>query len=71
MIIISLSVLFLEADVICAAALLKKYISLVCYHISEVLQLALREATRSQKHFAAVFKIISADICGMISFVST
>jgi len=57
--------LFSESDLICAATILKKYISLVCYHVSEVLQVASHTAARSQKHFVLVARIISDGVCGM------
>jgi hypothetical protein len=55
---------FPEADILCAAKLLKKYVSLVSYHVSEVLQLSTRIAARSNKHFALVSRIIADDISG-------
>lgn len=58
---------FPEADVLCAAKLLKKYVSLVCYHVSEVLQLSTRIAARCLKHFVLVARIIADDISGRSS----
>jgi hypothetical protein len=63
---IVVTLVFPEPDVLCAAKLLKKYVSLVCYHVSEVLQLATRTAARCHKHFALVAKIVAEDISGKI-----
>jgi E3 ubiquitin-protein ligase HERC2 len=47
-------------------SLLKKYCSLLCSHVSDVLPLATNLASYSSKHFAAVARIIKHDISGVL-----
>lgn len=47
-----------------AANLLRKYCSLLCSHVTDILPVAASMAAISTKHFSLVCKIISKDVTG-------
>ena len=53
-----------DAEVCGAGALLRKYMTLLCAHVAEVLPRAASLAALSNKHFAAVAKVITNDVTG-------
>ena len=50
-----------------AGSLLRKYVSLLCNHITDILPLGASLATISCKHFSLVSKIISSDVTGLFT----
>lgn len=57
-------------EVVAASSLLKKYISLVCYHVTEVLNVATTILTASQKCFKTFAGILASDISGNVQFIT-
>ena len=53
-----------DAEICGAGALLRKYLTLLCAHVAEVLPRAASLAALSSKHFVAVSKVISKDVTG-------
>ena len=43
---------------------MKKYVSLLCSHIADVLPVAASLATYGGKHFSVIAKIVSKDVSG-------
>ena len=48
-----------------AGALLRKYVTLLCNHVSDILPIAHSLASTSTKHFTLVSKIIEKDVTGI------
>ncbi|KAJ8297784.1 hypothetical protein KUTeg_024315 [Tegillarca granosa] len=49
-----------------AGSLLRKYISMLCNHVTDILPVAASLANLSAKHFSVVSKIISKDVTGIL-----
>ncbi|CAH1268468.1 HERC2 [Branchiostoma lanceolatum] len=49
-----------------AGSLLRKYVSLLCIHVADVLPVAASLAAISAKHFAVVSSVLSADLSGVL-----
>lgn len=60
--ILTIYVLFADQDTVGAESLLKKYISQLCHHASEVLPAASEIAAGGAKHFAAVVAVMRTDV---------
>ncbi len=58
--------LFSEPDLLGAGSLLRKYLSLICGHVSDVMPVACALAVYSSKHFTTVARIITSDVTGKI-----
>ena len=58
-----------DAEVVGAAAILKKYVSLICFHASEVLRLAVCVGSQSYQHFALVAQLLADDISGQLETI--
>jgi E3 ubiquitin-protein ligase HERC2 len=48
-----------------AGVLLRKYVKLLCSHVSDIIPIAASLATTSSKHFSLVSKIIQKDVTGI------
>ncbi|KAK3100706.1 hypothetical protein FSP39_024049, partial [Pinctada imbricata] len=55
-----------EAEMLGAGALLRKYVSLLCNHVTTILPRAASLACISSKHFSVVSKIINKDVTGVL-----
>lgn len=53
-----------EPEMLGMGSLLKKYLSLLCAHVTDVVPIATNLASYSSKHFAAVAQIIRQDVSG-------
>lgn len=51
-----------------AGSLLRKYITLLCNHVSDILPRGASLAANSSKHFSLVSKIIVSDVTGILYF---
>ncbi len=56
--------LFAEVELLGAGSLLRKYVSLICSHVCDVMPVASALAVHSSKHFSTVAKIITQDVTG-------
>lgn len=56
----------LDSELQGSGSLLKKYVSLLCNHASDILPLGASLACNSGKHFSLVSKIISSDVTGVL-----
>ncbi|GAB1604494.1 E3 ubiquitin-protein ligase HERC2-like [Argonauta hians] len=56
----------LEADMLSAGSVLRKYMNQLCWHVTDVLPVATSLASRSSKHFTFISEIISEDVTGVL-----
>ena len=55
---------FSEPELVGASVLLRKFLTLLCAHVADVLPVAASLASCSHQHFVAVSRIIVKDVCG-------
>ncbi|XP_052829652.1 E3 ubiquitin-protein ligase HERC2 isoform X3 [Octopus bimaculoides] len=56
----------IEADMLSAGSVLRKYMNQLCCHVADVLPVAACLASHSSKHFSFISKIISQDVTGVL-----
>ncbi|XP_031694188.1 E3 ubiquitin-protein ligase HERC2-like, partial [Anarrhichthys ocellatus] len=60
------SVVFADPELLGVGSLLKKYISLLCTHIGDILPVATSIASTGRRHFAEVSRVIEGDLTGVL-----
>lgn len=53
-----------DCELVAAGSLLKKYLTLLCAHVADVLPIAASLAAYSSSHFCLVAKLITRDVSG-------
>ena len=53
-----------DPELLGAGSLLRKYMTLLCAHVADIIPIAASLASYSSKHFALVARIITRDVSG-------
>ena len=59
-----------DPELLGVGSLLKKYISLLCTHMGDILPVATSIASTGHRHFAEVSRVIEGDLTGTFTFSS-